>query len=201
MRTVCIALLARERYPGRREAHFRERGVNADIFYGVDGTNTSLTTNRLYELDGPGAECNIGGKGVGIWISHRMLWSALLLLPDEEFFVLEDDVRFPEDWRGRVFGALADAPPDWDMIYVGSCCTQDKPGRLVRGNVHEVLYPFCLHGYLVRKKALLTLIRTQEEAGCYGPIDVTLTLHSLPKLKVYTVIPRVLDQWDMELVP
>lgn len=208
MKTVCITinddLYTRINSPAsscplsRTKQHFAERGVEAQFFYGINAPKLGIHTTNPYLLDGPvppgEAPYNIGPKAVGCWLSHRALWAALWLLPDEHVLVLEDDVIFPVDWHIRLGNALRDVPPDFDVLYVGSCCAQDKGKTSIRGEVWDVRYPFCTHGYVVAKKALSALMETQDAAGCYAPIDISLALHSFPKLKVYTVLPRILSQ-------
>ena len=180
--------------------HHSERGVIAQFFYGIHAPKLGVETTLPYEVDSPGSGFKIGPKPTGCWLSHRALWAACLLLPDDLFFIIEDDAKFPEDWSARVNQAVLDAT-DFDVLYIGSCCTGDKPTRHVAGNVYEVQWPFCTHGYIVRRSALHTLIETQDEARCYAPIDVSLALHSLPKLKTRVVKPRILDQFDTEILP
>ena len=58
------------------------------------------------------------------------------------------------------------------------------------------------HGYILHRRALDVLIDTQDEARCYAPIDISLMFHSLARLqRVYTVLPRIVDQFDKEIVP
>lgn len=198
MRTVCLGLGRAEQ---RRLAHFAERGVQADLFRGLDAQALGLRTLNPYEVDAPGSGFNMGPKPTGIWIGHRMLWAALQLLPDDEVLVLEEDALFPPDWRDRFERALGAVPADWDVLFLGACCTAGKPKRHVNGEVYEVQWPMCLQAYAVRKRALGTMIETQDAATCYGPIDITLTFHTFSKLRVYTVLPRIVDQFDTEIPP
>jgi glycosyl transferase family 25 len=189
------------RAPLRTHEHLAERGVDARFFYGIHGSRLGLRTTLPYERDHPGTGFIIGPSVVGCWLSHRALWSALMLSDDDATIVIEDDAVFPEDWRARLEQALSDVPEDWDMLYIGSCCADDKPRTHVRGVIHEVRFPLCTHGYVVRRKALETLIRTTDEARCYAPIDVSLFDHSLPHLRCYTMLPRLLEQHGTVLPP
>jgi GR25 family glycosyltransferase involved in LPS biosynthesis len=206
MRTVCVTLHggyqahtpgAGPRDGARTRAHFAERGVGAQFFYGVHADKLGVDTTLPYEVDG-GAGCGykMGPARVGCWLSHRTLWAALLLLPDDLFLVVEDDAKFPEDWRPRLERAVADAG-HFDMLFVGSCCTQGKPTKRIAGDIYEVKWPSCTHGYVVRRGALETLITTQDEARCYAPIDISLGFHSFSRMsRVYTLLPRLLEQFD-----
>lgn len=206
MKIVCVTLFGgyEAQTPGvgmrtgeRTREHFKERGVDAEMFFGLHATKIGVDTTLPYEVDGgPGCGFRMGPKPTGCWLSHRALWAALLLLPDQLFFVVEDDAKFPENWRERVERAVEDAG-HFDMLFVGSCCTQGKHRKHIAGDVYEVRWPACTHGYIVRRTALETLITTQDEARCYAPIDISLGFHSFPRMsRVYTVLPRVLEQFD-----
>lgn len=206
MRTVCITLSSSHanNQGGNKDpavARSRMEGLDADFFIGIHAKKLGIETTLTYEVDHPGTEFRAGATVVGCWLSHRTLWAALSLLPDEEVLVVEDDAKFPDGWRERLTAALRDVPPDWDMLWIGSCCTEDKPKTHIAGDVWDVRYPMCTHGYVVRKKALQTLIETQDDARLYAPIDISMVFHSFPKLHVYTVLPRILDQWDTVLAP
>lgn len=196
LRTFCITL---PEYPDRRDTakkHFNERGVQAQFFDGIHAEKFGVNTTLPYENDHPGSGFSMGFKPTGIWLSHWCLWSALNLSWDSHFLILEDDCRFPEDWHVRFSNALRDTPDGWDMLYIGSCCCGDKPKEQIKNEVWSVRWPFCTHAYCVAKKALPTLLQTQREARVYAPIDCSLIFHTFEKLKVYTVLPRICDQWD-----
>jgi hypothetical protein len=213
-RAVCIMLRGqgRSRDGGaqhgetRARDHFDSLGVDVSFFYGLPAEQLGIVTTLPYEVDVPGSGFNVGQRITGCWLSHRALWAALFLHCTldtsyeliDTFLILEEDAKFPPDWRVKIDQVLLDAPDDWDMLYVGSCCTKDKKKRLVKGSVWEVEGPLCLHGYFVRKRALLKLIDTQDGARCYAPIDVSVVMHTLKggMLKAYTVLPRILEQWD-----
>jgi GR25 family glycosyltransferase involved in LPS biosynthesis len=182
--------------------HFVERGINATFFQGIHAARLGLYTELPYQYDtGPESDFKIPPKAVGCWLSHRALWAALLLSSHELTLVVEDDAWFPSDWRARTEKAIRDGG-DFDMLFVGSCCAEDKPRRHVYGDVYEVHWPFCTHAYIIRRRALKTLIDELDAARCYGPIDISLGLHAFPKLDaVYTVLPRIVDQRGIVIPP
>jgi GR25 family glycosyltransferase involved in LPS biosynthesis len=57
--------------------------------------------------------------------------------------------------------------------------------------------PLCTHCYVVRKKALKTLIETNEKI--YAPIDLQMYFNSKHHLNCFTIFPRVADQEGMNL--
>ena len=96
-----------------------------------------------------------------------------------------------------VESAIKDVPSDWDMIFPGSCCLGGRIKSTIRIGLVEA-WPLCTHCYIVRKKALKTLIETNEEQ--YGPIDVQLYFKSFQNMKIYAIDPRVADQFDTLIV-
>lgn len=182
------------------QAHLKERGIHdCRSFNGIHGDTSGLRTVFPYERDAPGSGWNIGVKPVATWVSFYMLWSALNLLPDSHFLTLEWDALFPVDWKARAAAALRDVPKDFDLLYLGSCCAADKPRRHVAGEVFEVKYPLCGHATVIAKKALPVMLSTQRRI--YAPIDISLLLHTFPLLKVYTVLPRIVEQHQTTLQP
>jgi len=197
MRAFCISL---PETPARREiarAHFVERGARVEFFDGVHALNFGLTTTHTYDVDHPGTGYRITSKHVGCWLSHYILWQALTLADGDKFLIFEDDVALPEDWHIRMLAALDDTPENADMLYLGSCCCDGKPKEQISNTVWDVKWPLCTHAYVVWKKALPRLLATQRK--CWAPIDLALYFNSLPHLKVYTVLPRIADQRDMNL--
>lgn len=182
------------------QRHFAERGIEAEEFNCFSAVESGLKTVHPYEFDAPGSGWNIGPKGVCMWLSQYMLWSAMNVCPDTHFLQLEYDSKFEPDWRERTEAALRDAPPDFDMLYIGSCCAGDAKHKVqVKGEVWDVRWPLCSHAIIIAKKALPTLLRTQRKV--YAPIDISLTFHAFGHLKIYTVLPRIADQWDTVLKP
>jgi GR25 family glycosyltransferase involved in LPS biosynthesis len=182
------------------QEHFRERGVVSDfLHYGFNAQQFGIQTEFPYELDAPGSGFRMGYKGTGTWLSHYMVWNIMEMLPDKHVFILEDDAKFPDNWLPKFNRAFQDVPPDFDMLYVGSCCCKDKPTTHIKGDIYLVQWPMCLHAYIVAKKAVPMLLSTQRKI--YAPIDISLALHTLPKLKTYCVLPRLAEQWDTVIEP
>lgn len=179
------------------QSHFRSRGLEVECFNGIHGVTSGLRTIYPYERDAPGSGWNIGVKPVATWLSFYMLWAALNLQSDSHFLTLEWDCKLPENWKDRAERALADTPADFDLLFLGSCCAADKPKTHVAGEVWDVRYPVCGHCTIIAKKALPVMLRTQRKV--YAPIDISLAFHTLPHLKVYTVLPRIADQFSTNI--
>jgi len=180
------------------QKHFAERGVNAEYFTGINAQVAGLSTEHTYEVDNPGTGFKIGYKPTGIWLSHYMLWGALSIQQTENrFMILETDAKFDPDWKPRVIQALRDAPPDFDFLFIGSCCCKGRPQRQIKGNVYEVKWPACNHAYIINKKCLPYVLNTLRKV--WAPIDLQTGFEVFEKLKVYTVLPRIVSQFDTDI--
>lgn len=200
-RTLCLTLPETpERTAGARK-HFADMGVEGvEYVDGICAKSFGVFTTHPYLHDDPKrGGCIIPQQQVGCMLSHYLLWSACRLLNEERVFILEDDAEFPVGWQERLARALADTPADADLLFVGSCCTADKPKTLVRGEVWEVKWPLATHAYVVWRKALPVLLETQRDV--YAPVDLALYFKTLPRLRVYTVLPRIVSQRGTELHP
>lgn len=174
--------------------HYAAVGFETEIFNGVSSKLSGLVTEHLYEVDAPGSGYKIGKKEVAGWVSFYMAWTAMLYMPESHFWTTEFDCKYPADWRARVEQALKDVPPDFDLLYVGSCCCKGKPMKHIKGDVYEMNQVQCGHSTIVAKKALPVILSTQRKI--YAPLDISLAFHTLPKLKCYAILPRVADQFE-----
>ncbi len=189
---------AGSRWPAT-DALLRADGIHAEPFWCIDWQISGLQTSHKYEVDHPGSGYVTHPMRICNCLSQYMLWRTLSYLPDDEFLVLEDDARFRPGWRDGWLRARRALPEDWDLLFIGSCNCEGKPTRLIGENVFHVEWPFCTHAYLVRKKALPVLDITMQKM--WAPIDLALNFHTYPKLNVYTVLPRLVDQFETNLSP
>jgi hypothetical protein len=160
----------------------------------VSAALSGLRTTHTYEIDNPGSGWTIGCKEVATWMSFWCLWQTLKYQPDEHFLTLEWDARFAANWRREAEAALRDVPRDFDVLLLGSCNALDKQRRRVAGSVWEVRYPQCGHATILARKAIPKILETQRKV--YAPLDISLVFHTFPLLKVYTVLPRIVDQFN-----
>lgn len=177
--------------------HLRSVGITAEPFNGIHCETSGLRTKFPYEVDAPGSGWNIGMKPVATWLSFYMMYAAWQYMPDDYFLQLEWDCQLPKNWRERAEQALADVPPDFDMLYLGSCCCKDRPKTHIKGDIWQVRWPQCGHCTIIAHKALPTILRTQRKV--YAPLDLSLFFHTLPELKVYCVLPRIAEQFNTQL--
>lgn len=179
--------------------------IGYKVFKGFDALKWGLRCINPYKYAVEGQEKNLRPDQVGCYLSHHFLWKTLLWSTefqihgkDSQFTILEDDCSFRADWKENLMLASQSLPKDWDVLMIGSCCAEDKPKTAFGSNLYECKYPFCTHGYIVRGKCLQFLVDSSEVMDC--PIDILLSHDVFPKLKVYTILPRICDQFETDLI-
>lgn len=193
-----VLTVARKKDKLERELqHLAERGIRAEPFYGLDHLVFKLNTVDTFDIDRKGD--HIGITHVCAHMTHYLCWKVLSYLPGDAFWVLEYDAAFTTDWRLRFNQAMSHAPDDWDIVFLGSCCTEGRPARHFGGGLWEVKWPLCGHAMMIRKKALPVLLEAHQKV--WAPLDIALYHDSLPKLKVFTILPRLADQFDTLIPP
>ena len=193
MKSFCLCL---PEYPEEIESakkHFAESGLeDVEFFWGINAPLAGLSTAHPYELDNPGSGYHIGAKQTGIWLSHWMLWNHLSHMEGERFMIVETDAKFLDGWKEKLAEALKLAPTNFDILHIGHCCLEGHPRTHVGGDLYETKHAQCTHCYIVRRAALLFLLRTLRK--CYAPIDIQMQLECFPHLNTYAIIPRIVDQ-------
>lgn len=178
-------------------AHLDSLGLKWERFDGMDNQKCRLNPVDTFDLDRAGER--IGPKHIAATLSHYMLWKVMSYLPEDLFWVLEYDCEFVPDWGAQYRTAFAALPPDWDVLFLGSCCTKGREQQQVANNLFTVKYPLCGHAIMYRKKALPVLLA--EHQKICAPLDIALTLQSFPKLNVFCILPRIVEQRRTYLPP
>ena len=173
-------------------AHLEGAGICAEPFVGLDAEVSGLTTKWNYDVDHPGTNCIMQPKAVSLYLGHLMIYQVCLILPGDAFLILEEDVRFKDDWKQRFDAAIGQLPDDWDLLYMGSCCTGGREHVPIAAGLFKTNYALCLHALVIRKKAIPVILE-----GChkvYAPLDIAIILHCMPRLNTFVFIPRLADQ-------
>lgn len=174
----------------RTAAHLNERGIPWERLNGFDNERCQLRPVKTFDLDRVGER--IGGKHICATLTHYLCWFLMSYQPDDHFIVMEYDVEIPPDFVQKYEAVMASLPDDWQVCFLGSCCTAGRESTHIKDNIYEVKYPLCGHGLMYRKSALPILLR--EHQSIYQPLDVALFMQSLPQLRTYTVLPRIVEQ-------
>jgi len=178
-------------------AHLKEAGVPAEPFIGWNGSVSGIVTTHTYELDNPGSGYIIGRNSMNTCIGHAGMWRAAMLLSGDAFLFMEDDVRFAPDWRSIMEASDVNLPEDWDLAFLGSCCTHGRPKTHLSGRLFKIDFAMCLHAYVIRKKALSRMIEWCERVD--SPIDVSVAVQCVPKLVTVAYLPRIADQPETQM--
>ncbi len=186
--------------------HFAIHGVDATFWRAFHGKTFGLRTTHEYE---PGKTLPQGH--VGLNCSFWALCQHIHLTgqendadPNQPVLILEDDVRFPDDFPGALRGVNRDLEssfPDWDLVFLG--LTQHEPhvwnfvterigppnSRLLRLND-----PFGTHALMIRRRAFPVLL--EHMAIAQRNLDQQLYARVLKPghLKWCAVLPSIVEQ-------
>lgn len=177
--------------------HLDEQGIKWERFDGLDNRKCRLNSKDTFDLDRAGER--LEAKHVAATLTHYLCWKVCSYLPDDSFWILEFDVRMADGWREQYEKAMSVMPDDWQVIFLGSCCCKGRDTKHIAENVYEVHWPLCGHAIQVRQSALPTLLDIHQKINM--PLDIALYYNSLPKLRVYTVLPRIIEQHNTFLPP
>ncbi len=184
-------------------AHLDEQGIKWERFDGMDNQICRLAAKDTFDFDRAGAK--LDNKHVAATLTHYLLWSMMSYQPDESFIALEFDVRFVDSWREQFDEAMSSLPDDWDLVNLGGCCckgreTYDVVNNGVKAkNLFDVRYPLCGHAIMYRKKCLETLLTMHQKIDM--PLDIAMYQLSFPRLRCYTILPRIVEQHNSFLPP
>lgn len=179
------------------ELHLKSIGISADPFIGLDQKLFQVVPVMTFDVNVKGEKAGI--KHVCSQMTHYLMWKVLSYLDGDSFLVLEDDAIFVEDWKQKYLDAISVLPEDWDVLFIGSCCTIGRDTKHIGKNLFEVKYPMCAHAIMYRKKALPILLECHQKV--WAPLDIAMFFESLPRLKVYTILPRIVTQRDTVIPP
>lgn len=181
------------------DEYFNSIGIN-NIYWmeGIHAEKFGVKAARPYLRDNPEQNWYLSNHTVGGYLSCYMMYVTCYSHPEWEYiFFLEEDAKFIEGWKDKLIECLNNIPDDFDILYVGSCCTEGRYSTNIAGDLYEVKYPLCGHATIISRKALKVLIEKCRDA-CI-PMDVHLFDDVHKDLKTYTILPRLADQYDTEL--
>jgi GR25 family glycosyltransferase involved in LPS biosynthesis len=179
--------------------HFRENGLKVHEVWGIHSTNFGIAGTLPYTLDDPNRTIPQGQKDIGSVLSHYIIYNVINAMQGEYFFILEDDARFIDGWKEKLNQALQDVPQDFDVLFVGSCCTCNLRPQHIKGMVFGGIYPMCGHAYIVHKRCMGLFLSTQRTTAI--PTDIQLKQKAFPHLKVFTILPRLAGQQQYNNMP
>ena len=174
------------------EDQLKIHNINAEKFYGINGFKLGLVPKIPDTISNPSAEKYATLGAVGNYLSHINLWNVCLRLPDEEFFILEDDCVFSKDFNSKFEKLYSNLPKDWDMVYVGWVPVgSNNPGQQIcKGICKKAVNG--TNAYLVKKSIIPTLIETSHPLST--PLDISIRNKVWDKLRYYVFDPSLINQ-------
>jgi hypothetical protein len=195
----CITISDGRKNPCRER--LKSQGVNFQFVEGIHGLTSGLLTCNPYTVDTPNAPYVLEHHQVAVFLTHWSLWKSLLLAQtmgwdkSPAYMIIEDDADFHPDWKRRVNAALKSLPDDWEYFAPGNCDTGVVPGA---PGAYEVR-PLGTHCYIIRGTALEKTVKLLYKV--WAPIDLALYYDAFPHMKVFSLLPRCVDQLNMNLNP
>lgn len=191
--------------------YFAKSGME-DIYWlnGVHARKWQIKGTGIYLLDNkPEEKFYVGDSNVGNFISQYMAYTVMDALDYTHYIYLEGDAQFVDGWKEKLAMALEDIPTDFDMLYAGNCCCKGKHGELVseRSGLYHYpkrdnanfwhYYPLCTHFYIIAKKAVPHMIKTQRDTA--NPTDISIARFALGDLNTYAILPTLAGQFNTNL--
>lgn len=201
IKPVCLHLAVDDYWKQRMflgAQHFEEEGLeNIMWVQAIHAERFGVEAARVYDRDPQNIETGwrVPQRTVGNFLSWYTAFVVMKSHPEIDYWLItEDDTRMRDGWRARAEQALKDVPEDFDFLLLSHCCTEGKETTHIKGEVYEVKYPQAGHISIIAKKALPIILDNATNASY--PMDVCFHDFVFPKLKVYTVLPRLADQVD-----
>ena len=96
-------------------------------------------------------------------LSHCALWKMIIASPLEETHViLEDDIKFDDNFKKKIEFFISKLPDDWDVLYLGRKYLLGKQVNkyFVKGSKTNMKgFNISSHGYVIRKKGAMKLYK------------------------------------------
>jgi len=191
-RTFCITL---KETPLRTRSFLEsatQTGIKAELFYGVFGNKLGVIPKYPNVLETANSEIFMTEGAIGCNLSHFILWNVLKYLPEDEFFIVEDDAEFGEDFKNKFHTVYSKLPSNWEFVYVGWLPYGNDAFPMKVDEGISIRIPSATHAYLVKKSVLDRL------QSCILPlqsnIDLTLINKVLPNINYYVFDPSLVNQ-------
>jgi glycosyl transferase family 25 len=157
---------------------FKEYDIrNYERFAGIYGNN--LTNDELNNNTTIIGKYIASKNMIGCGISHIKLWEKIVNDNIEKALILEDDFIFKEYFLNRFNKIIADAPIEYDMIYLTSNVIHNKYLKLydINDNYYKQIFLAQALGYIITLKGAKKILNDINKISYH--IDVELCFKSL----------------------
>lgn len=173
-----------------RNAHLKD---NTYVWKATDGRTLTLTADiaRLFANN----DFKWKKAVMGCALSHFELWRKLATDPvTNSYMILEDDVKFRDDWAGHWKQAAASIPADADVIYLGGILPPNQTtfasviepvnahfARVAKntlfGGAPRRYFHFCNYAYVMTKAGAQKMMQLISQRGIFTSGDHMIVNH------------------------
>lgn len=144
---------------------------------------------------------------MGCALSHFGLWQKLAADPvANSYLIMEDDVRFRDDWADLWKKAASHIPADADVIYLGGVLPPNKSSlpsitepvnahfaRVAKNNLFSAesrrYFHFCNYSYVMTKRGAQKMMQLINERGIFTSGDHMIVNHGDTLFNIYFTTP------------
>lgn len=126
---------------------------------------------------------------IGCYLSHIKVWENIMHNNHNVSLIFEDDARPPPNFHRIINNYIKIIPDDWDIILLGKVCNECED----RGDYYKVKRFILLHSYLITRKAIEKIVRTDTLFPISQQLDSYLSELS-DILNIYAVKKDVVRQ-------
>jgi len=138
-KVYCINLDSREDRWNQANEEFKKNNLNAERVSAVEGSKLNL--------DFPP---EIKEGAVGCSLSHLYVMKMAKQLNLSNYLVLEDDVKFIDNFSEIFPQIIQQVPDDWDMLYLGGQHIHGRNIKQITPNIYKCEYTLTTHSFAVR---------------------------------------------------
>jgi GR25 family glycosyltransferase involved in LPS biosynthesis len=154
---------------------FRLHNLTVDRFNAIDG-RTLIEPNCIFETVGQYA----------CLLSHLEVIKKAKELNLSSVLIMEDDVKFCDNFDAMLTESMAKVPSDWDMIFFGS--NHIIMPEKINSNIFKLVRSYSAHCYAINAKMFDLLIGNLSKE--MEPLDVTYA-NLQPHINAYVINPHL----------
>lgn len=137
--TYCITLDARKDRWEQAKEEFSKNNIIAEKVSAIDGSKLNLNFPS-----------EIKEGAVGCSLSHLYIMKMAKQLGLSNYLVLEDDVKFIDNFIEIFPHIMNQVPSDWDMLYLGGQHIHGRNIQRVTENIYKCEYTLTTHSFAVK---------------------------------------------------
>jgi GR25 family glycosyltransferase involved in LPS biosynthesis len=187
-------------YPERQEharQQFEREGVTPTWVYAIEGAKHGV--KPLYPMhyeQGPDKPYFITEGMCALILTNYMVVQMADIMGLEEWFVFEDDIILPENFKERYEDIRSQIPDKCKAVWFESCCTDNKDAHQYTKDLYKVKWPLCSAGIWYRRSAIPAVMNAAFPANT--PWDIALEQRAANDLCAMTVLPKLCKQATFE---